>query len=507
MRYPPSLLDEIRNRIPVSQVVARKVTLRKQGREYAGLSPFNKEKTPSFFVNDEKQFYHCFSSGKHGDIFTFLMETEGLSFPEAVERLANDAGVSLPKPDRQAEARERRRAGLAEIMEEAAAFFQRELFADQGARARDYLVGRGLDRAIVERFRLGFAPSSRSALKTHLAGLGVTPDQMLEAGLVIGGEDIPVPYDRFRDRVMFPIADARGRIIAFGGRGLSPDAKPKYMNSPETPLFHKGHTLFNIQPARAAAHKTGRVVVAEGYMDVIAFARAGIDAAVAPLGTALTEAQLDLLWRMADEPVLCFDGDAAGLRAARRAMELALPRLLPGKSLRFALLPAGQDPDDLVSAGGRAALEAAIETPLPLADMVWRTELEAEPVDTPERRAAFETRVKARARAIGDVDVRRHYETEMQERLRALFGRGGAPGTARRRPSARGGRGGGRAYGTAQTMPDLPATESLRHSALVSGRTVPLPRRDCILVLTLLNHPHLLDTIGEALAGVPWRRT
>ncbi|MEO1199094.1 MAG: DNA primase [Pseudomonadota bacterium] len=504
MRFPPSLLDDIRNRLPASRVVGRKVTLKKQGREYAGLSPFNKEKTPSFFVNDDKQFYHCFSSGKHGDIFTFLMETEGISFPEAVERLADEAGVSLPKPDPKAEAQERRRASLTDVMEDACAFFEAELFADQGARARDYLRGRGIDGKIAKRFRLGFAPAARAALKTHLAGRDVTPDQMLEVGLVIGGEDIAVPYDRFRDRVMFPITDPRGRVIAFGGRGLDPDAKPKYMNSPETPLFHKGHTLFNIKAARGAAHNTGRVIVVEGYMDVIALARAGIDDAVAPLGTALTEGQLDLLWRMADEPILCFDGDSAGLRAAHRAMELALPRLQPGRSLRFALLPPGQDPDDLYAAGGRAALDQVLGEPLPLSEMLWRSELEAEPITTPERRAAFESRIKAKARAIGDADVRRHYERDVQERLSMLFGRGkganaGRPGGRMdQRRRLQGPRGPRRDY-----LSDQPATDALRRSSLVTGRASAPSRRECVLVATLINHPSLLGDRVDMLSSVP----
>lgn len=333
MRFPPSFLDEIRNRVPVSAVVGKRVRLKKQGRELAGLSPFTKEKTPSFFVNDDKRFYHCFSSGKHGDIFTFLMETEGVSFPEAVERLAGEAGLPMPKADPQAQARERERAGLHEVMEMAAAFFQAQLAERAGANARSYLDRRGVSPATREAFGIGYAPSGRHHLKEYLAARGVAVSQMAEAGLIITGDDISVPFDRFRDRVMFPIRDMRGRVIAFGGRALSEEQKAKYLNSPETPLFHKGDTLFNIAAARKAAHGAGTVHVVEGYMDVIAMTEGGFANTVAPLGTALTGNQLALLWRMADEPVLCFDGDSAGL-----------PGGMAGRRTGVAAPQAGQEP-------------------------------------------------------------------------------------------------------------------------------------------------------------------
>ncbi len=337
MRFPPSLLDEIRARLSVSQVVSRKVPLKRAGREFKGLSPFKQERTPSFTVNDQKGFYHCFASGEHGDIFTFLVKTEGLSFPEAVERLAQEAGVPMPKASPRDAQIEDERARLYALLATASDFFEKQL-TTQAQEARRYLEKRGLGRDAISRFRLGYAPNSKSALKEHLAKAGFSTAEMVASGMLIAGDDIPVAYDRFRHRIMFPIADIKGRVIAFGGRALDPDAPAKYLNSPETPLFHKGTVLFNAHNARAAAHDKGQVIVVEGYMDVIALSEAGFPQTVAPLGTALTEDQLKLLWRMAPEPILCFDGDAAGRRAAFRAVETALPHLRPGFSVQFAFL-------------------------------------------------------------------------------------------------------------------------------------------------------------------------
>ena len=359
------------------------------------------------------------------------METEGVSFPEAVERLAQMAGVPLPKVSAQDEAREAHRKSLHEVMELAAKFFAATLAGRAGAKARGYLADRGIDPATQLKFRIGYAPGERFALKEHLGGHGVPVEDMIEAGLLVSGDDIPVPYDRFRDRVMFPITDLRGRVIAFGGRALEKDVPAKYLNSPETPLFHKGSTLYNIATARQAAHEGAAVIAVEGYVDVIAMVRAGFDATVAPLGTALTEDQLGLLWKMADEPVLCFDGDNAGLRAAFRAVDLALPRLLPGKSLKFALLPQGQDPDDLVRSGGREAISEVIDAARPLAAMLWTRETEGHSFDTPERRAALEARINAVTGGIGDEAVRRYYRQDFNARLSAFF----APAQARERGS------------------------------------------------------------------------
>jgi DNA primase len=359
MRFPPHFLDDIRARIPISQVVGRRVSWDKRksnpGRgDFWACCPFHGEKTPSFHAEDRKGRYHCFGCGVSGDHFTFLVEMEGLSFPDAVAQLAAEAGIPLPERSEEGERQEAKRASLHEVLEKATKFFEASLQAPEGAKARAYLRERELTAEFQKRFRIGYATPSRNALKEHLAGAGISQEQMIEAGLLIAGEDIPVSYDRFRDRVMFPIADFRGKIIAFGGRALSPDAQAKYLNSPETPLFSKSRVLYNGQSARAATRKGGHVVVVEGYIDVIACVAAGFEATVAPLGTALTEDQLRLLWQMADEPILCFDGDEAGLKAAFRAIDVALPHLKPGKSLRFALLPKGQDPDDLIRRKGRS---------------------------------------------------------------------------------------------------------------------------------------------------------
>ena len=403
MRFSPQFLDELRARLPVSEVVGRRVKLRKAGREWKGLSPFNKEKTPSFCVNDQKAMWFDFSSGKNGNIFDFVMLTEGVSFPEAVERLAGQAGVPLPAYSPEAEAREERRKTLHDIVELAAGFFQSTLASRNGARGRGYLADRGISSATQLQFRLGYAPGEQYALKEHLGAAKIPVEDMIEAGLIVAGEDIAVPYDRFRDRIMFPISDWRGRIIAFGGRALDKDVSAKYLNSPETPLFHKGATLYNIAAARKAAHDGAPIIAVEGYVDVIAMVTAGYEATVAPLGTALTTEQLALMWRLNDEPTLCFDGDDAGRRAAYRAAELALPLLTPGKSLRFAALPDGQDPDDLARSGGRDAIADVLAAARPLADLLWTRESEAGPLDTPERlrrlrRAAFSAHRHRRGR-------------------------------------------------------------------------------------------------------------
>src|ERR1700759_4469407 len=421
MRFTPQFLDELKARLPVSEVVGRRVKLKKAGREWKGLSPFQQEKTPAFTVNAQKQFSHDFSTGKHGNIFDFLMETEGVTFPEAVERLANMARLPLPAVTPDAARHEARRRTLHDVMELAAKFFADTLASRHGAKARGYLGDRAISATTQLQFRLGYAPGERFALKEYLGAQGVPTADMVEAGLCIGGDDIPVPYDRFRDRVMFPISDARGRVIAFGGRALEKDVAAKYLNSPETPLFHKGDNLYNLATARQAAHNRAPLVVVEGYVDVIAMVTAGFAGSVAPLGTALTENQLALLWKMADEPILCFDGDRAGQKAAYRASDLAIPHLKPGKSLRIALLPEGQDPDDLARSGGRAAIEEVIAASRPLSEMLWTREIEGGTFTTPERRAAMEARIGELTNSIQDEVVRRYYRQDLAERLARTF--------------------------------------------------------------------------------------
>lgn len=421
MKFPPNLLDEIRARLPVSEVVGRRVRLKRQGREYAGLSPFNPEKTPSFFVNDQKGFYHCFSSGKHGDVFRFLMETEGLSFPEAVERLASEAGVALPKPDQREVVREKHRASLADVVDLACQFFQETFRLSGGAAARAYAERRGLRPETIREFRIGAAPAERDALKRHLLAKGVDEASMIDAGLLIRPDDGRPSYDRFRNRLIIPIQDERGRVIAFGGRALGPDDKPKYLNSPETELFHKGAMLFNANRARPAAHESGQIVVVEGYLDAIAVFQAGIRSVVATLGTAFTEEQIQRMWRYAPEPVVCFDGDRAGIAAAHRAVDRILPHLKSGFSFNFCFLPDGKDPDELVALGGREAFLAEIQRAVPLADVLWERETAGATIDTPERKAALEKRLEDLTGQIRDARVEKGYRLRYRFRLSNLF--------------------------------------------------------------------------------------
>jgi DNA primase len=514
MRFTPQFLDELRARLPVSEVVGRRVKLRKAGQEWKGLSPFNKEKTPSFFVNDQKQAWFDFSSQKNGSIFDFVMLTEGVTFPEAVERLAEIAGVPLPAYSPEAEAREERRKTLHDIVELAAGFFQSTLASRNGARGRGYLADRGLASATQLKFRLGYASAERYALKEHLGAAKIPVEDMIEAGLIVAGDDIPVPYDRFRDRIMFPISDWRGRVIAFGGRALEKEVSAKYLNSPETPLFHKGATLYNIAAARKAAHEGARVIAVEGYVDVIAMVMAGYEGTVAPLGTALTAEQLALMWRLNDEPILCFDGDDAGRRAAYRALDIALPLLKPGKSLKIATLPDGQDPDDLARSGGRAAIEDVLGAARPLAHVLWSRESEQGPFDTPERRAALEARIGEVTNTIGDESVRRYYRQDFSERLRQMFApvriatrrqnfganrfddknrRGGAPG----RPLSPKAAFGDETY--------VAASAQLAASPLHRGHRAAIPRSEALILLAALNHPWLLHDHMEELAEAEFR--
>jgi DNA primase len=519
MRFTPQFLEELRARLPVSEVVGRRVKLKRAGREWKGLSPFQQEKTPSFTVNDQKGFYHDFSSGRHGNIFDFVMETEGVSFPEAVERLASMAGMAVPAASPDAERHEARRKTLHDVMELAAKFFADTLASRNGARARGYLADRAISPATQLQFRIGYAPGERFALKEYLGSLGIPTDDMVEAGLLTAGDDIPVPYDRFRDRVMFPISDLRGRVIAFGGRALEKDVAAKYMNSPETPLFHKGDNLYNFAPARQAAHNGAPLIVVEGYVDVIAMVTTGFAATVAPLGTALTENQLALLWKMADEPILCFDGDKAGQKAAYRAADMALPHLKPGKSLRFALLPEGQDPDDLARSGGRGAIEEVISAARGLADVIWSREIEGGSFATPERRAALEAHIGEMTNGIRDEVVRRYYRQHLAERLQRTF----APETARggyirgNFRAFKGGEsakrfaprnpGGGR-FGPGSASPALArgpyqaTSPQLSTSPIMRGQRSALSRREALILQILINHPWLLHDHLEEVAAL-----
>mgnify|MGYP001379579356 CR=1 FL=1 len=434
MAFPPRFLDEIRNRLSLAEAIGRRVKLTRRGREFVGLCPFHHEKSPSFTVVEEKNFYHCFGCGAHGDVIGFTMRTEGLPFPEAVERLAAEAGLALPERDPRAEEHARIAKTLYDANEAAAEWFAAQLYTPEGRTALDYLKRRGLEDRTIARFRLGYAPESRDALKRAMVPKGYGEAQLLEAGLLVKPDDGRSPYDRFRGRVMFPISDRRGRVIAFGGRVLG-DEKPKYLNSPDTPLFHKGRVLYAYREARAAAQSGAEVIVAEGYMDVIALHQGGFEGAVAPLGTALTEAQIEELWRVKPEPLLCFDGDEAGRRAAARAAERVLPILKPGHSLRFVFLPEGEDPDSLIREGGATAMKSVLAQAVPLVEWLWRIEIHARPLDTPERRAALRKSVLERAAAIPERSVQAQYAAEFEERLGRLF----APAPRTPRWAGRGG--------------------------------------------------------------------
>jgi DNA primase len=413
----PAFLDELRARTVLSTLVGKTTKLTKAGREYKGCCPFHQEKTPSFYVNDDKGFYHCFGCSAHGDAIRWLTDQRGLPFMDAVKELAAAAGMEVPAADPRAAERQERARGLTEAMEDAQRWFETNLAGLDGTPARALIERRGLRPETVRAFGLGFAPDSRTRLRTELKSYG--DPLLIEAGLLISVED-KQPYDRFRGRLMIPIRDPRGRVIAFGGRVIG-DGEPKYLNSPDTPLFDKGRTLYNLDRALPAARKAGRVIVVEGYMDVIALAQAGIGEAVAPLGTALTEAQLERLWRIADVPILCFDGDAAGQKAALRAATRALPLLAPGRSLQFATLPQGQDPDDLIRAKGVAAVEAVLRDTQPLVDRLWQSLLAAEPLDTPEQRAGLKARLNETASAIQDRHVREEYAAEFRRRFADAF--------------------------------------------------------------------------------------
>jgi len=494
MAFPPSFLDELRNRIPLASLVGRQVRLIRRGRELAGLCPFHHEKTPSFYVVEDKGFFHCFGCGAHGDAVGYLMRAENLDFIEAIERLASEAGLAVPQQTPQERERAQRQKTQLEALAAAANFYEARLWAPAGARARDYLAARGLDEETIRHFRLGWASDDRQALRRALSG--EFPEALLhEAGLVRQPEGGGDPYDYFRGRVLFPIGDRAGRVIAFGGRTMGDD-QPKYLNSPDTPLFEKGRVLYAWAAARA---NVGRdtdtdalpLIVVEGYMDVIALHRAGFGTAVAPLGTALTEAHLHELWRLSPEPVLCFDGDNAGQRAMIRALHRALPLLQPGRSLRFAGLPSGEDPDSLIRTGGKPAFAEILAAARPLSEMLWQSELAARPIDTPERRADLERRVMADAALIADRIVQGEYRRFLRDKLFALGRPAGSRGA---RLKGRGVSGPGNARAA---LPGVPLV----------GEAPPPPRsparlRREILLRMLLQHPFLASEATEEIAEI-----
>ncbi|MGV8985263.1 MAG: DNA primase [Cypionkella sp.] len=434
MSLPPGFLDELRTRLTLSQVVGRKVTwdARKSNMakgDFWAPCPFHQEKSPSFHVDDRKGFYYCFGCHAKGDALTFVKETENLSFIESVELLAREAGMVMPERDPQAAERADKRTHLVDVMEEAIKWFRLQLKTSAAADARAYLLKRGLSPEAQDRWHIGFAPDQRQGLFAALTQKGIAPELIVDAGLCIkpeadtsDGRSGGAPYDRFRGRIIFPIRDGRGRAISLGGRAMDPNARAKYLNGPETPLFDKGRNLFNLGPAREAAGKGLPLIVAEGYMDVIALSEAGFKAAVAPLGTAVTEDQLRLMWRVSDEPVIALDGDTAGNRAALRLVDLALPLLEAGKGLRFAILPGGQDPDDLIKAQGAPAMQRVLDSAQPMVNLLWQRETESKIFDSPERKAGLDKTLRALLTRIADPSIRSHYAEEIRRLRAGLFG-------------------------------------------------------------------------------------
>lgn len=493
MAFPPEFLDELRNRISLPGIVSRRVKLAKRGREYSGLCPFHNEKSPSFTVNEDKGFFHCFGCGAHGDAISFEMRANHLGFTEAVEKLAQELGLDVPQATPEERKREARRASLHDVMEAACRFFETQLRSGAGRDGLTYLRERGLSEETIARFRLGWAPDSREALKKAVMSESCPETLLLEAGLLKKPENNGASFDFFRGRITFPVTDRRGRVVAFGARTLG-DGQPKYLNSPDTPLFHKGSMLYGLAHARETARARNLALAVEGYMDVIALHQAGFTYAVAPLGTALTEGQIEELWRLADEPILCFDGDNAGQRAMARAAERGLPILKPGKSLRFAVLPHPEDPDSLIKAKGAAAMQAVLDAAQPLFEVTWKLATEGRPLDTPERRAALEQELKEKTFGIADETVRWQYLGAFRDRMKTAF--------RPPRPAWIGPSSGGKRF-DGKRRPGDPPLRSM--DGRLRGAGPPLPpaspqvRQERLLLAIVIVHPPLVEAVAERL--------
>ena len=492
MSLPPGFLDELRTRVSLSSVVGRKVTwdVRKSNQGKGDMwapCPFHQEKSASFHVDDRKGYYYCFGCHAKGDALTFIKETENLGFMEAVEVLAREAGMPMPERDARAAQVADRRTQLIAVMDEAVKWFRLQLKTSAAAEARAYLAKRGLSEAAQDRWDIGFAPDGWHGLQLAMKQKGISDDLLVASGLCAKSDKSGEPYDRFRNRIIFPIRDGRGRAISLGGRAMDPKDNAKYLNGPETEIFDKGRNLYNHAPAREAAGKGKPLIVAEGYMDVIALAEAGFTAAVAPLGTAVTEDQLRLMWRIHDEPIIALDGDAAGIRAALRVVDLALPLLEAGKGLRFAVLPGGQDPDDVIKSQGPQAMQAVIEGAQPMVRLLWQRETEGRVFDSPERKATLDKSLRAALKRIADPSIRAHYGEDIKRLRLELLGQGGA-----RVPAFRG----------ARFVPKgtpLPASASARQSLLAQGLAVEEVLREAVILASLILHPGLIHRFESAL--------
>jgi len=506
MSLPPGFLDELRTRTSLSAVVGRKVMwdARKSNLGKGDMwapCPFHQEKSASFHVDDRKGFYYCFGCHAKGDAISFVRETENMDFMEAVELLAREAGMQVPARDPQAQQKAEQRNGLAEVMEQAVKYYRLQLQTAGAASARDYLAGRGFDEASLARWDIGFAPDARQRILQHLTAKGIEEKLVIDAGLAAAGDDGRPAFDRFRGRIIFPIRDGRGRCIALGGRAMDPAARAKYLNSPETSLFDKGRSLYNQGPAREAAGKGQPLIVAEGYMDVIALSEAGFGATVAPLGTAITEDQIRLLWRIHPEPIIALDGDTAGLRAAMRVIDTALPLLEAGQSLRFCLMPQGMDPDDLIRAQGAGAMRALVDAAQPMVNLLWQRETEGKVFDSPERRAALDKTLRTAIREIRDPSIKAHYGEALKELRIDLFSqsrRKTAGPLAKAGQRGRGARGQGR-----WQPPPEPARATTKTSALVSrDGGVEDYLREAVILATCIATPQVIEEFESALENL-----
>lgn len=492
MSLPPGFMEELRSRTSLVQVVGRKVMWDSR-KSNAGKGdmwapcPFHHEKTASFHVDDQKGFYYCFGCHAKGDAIKFVQETENVSFIESVKILAEEAGMQVPDRDPRAQEKADKRTELADVMEQAVQFFRMSLKTGMAGEARAYLERRGMSQSTQDRFDIGYAPEGNAVFQ-HLTGKGIDPKLVIAAGLAAVPDDGRAPYDRFRSRIIFPIRDARGRCISLGGRALDPNARAKYLNGPETEIFDKGRSLYNHGPARAAAGKGQPIVVAEGYMDVIALVEAGFEAAVAPLGTAVTENQLQLLWRMSPEPIVALDGDKAGIRAAMRLIDLALPLLEAGQSLRFALMPEGQDPDDVIKSGGAKAMQAILDQARPMVDLLWQREIEGKTFDSPERKAALDKALREKIKLIRDPSIRAHYGETIKDLRWQLF-------RAKRGPQGQGGR--------RNRFQPSGAQATTKASLLVSADDARQRHmREAVILASVVSTPAVLDEFEAGLEGL-----
>ncbi|OYU40072.1 MAG: DNA primase [Pseudorhodobacter sp. PARRP1] len=502
MSLPPGFLDELRTRVSLSSVVGRKVTwdLRKSNQGKGDMwapCPFHQEKSASFHVDDRKGFYYCFGCHAKGDALTFIKETDNLGFMEAVEVLAREAGMPMPARDPRAAQVADRRSQLAEVMEEAVKWFRLQLRTSAASDARAYLAKRGLSVEAQERWEIGFAPDARQGLYQALRQKGVADDLIVASGVCAKPDDGGAPYDRFRGRIIFPIRDGRGRAISLGGRAMDPNARAKYLNGPETELFDKGRNLFNHAPAREASGKGAALIVAEGYMDVIALSEAGFKASVAPLGTAVTEDQLRLMWRISDEPIIALDGDTAGIRAALRVIDLALPLLEAGKGLRFAVMPGGMDPDDLIKAQGAGAMKAVLDGALPMVKLLWSREIEGKTFDSPERKAALDKSLRAHLKRIADPSIRAHYGEDIKQLRMELFGQ--RPRSAKPfQPGA----GRGRNPRFVQDGPVTPMPSTKGSLLATAPERVEEVLREAVILATMIFHPMLIRRFESTLERI-----